>query len=185
MPTPTINEFKKWARENKRLAEALTVAMANADLMRAKVDAYIEPIFHSFGFVYEGTMAEKLQKPIGQPITEKDFYLLHSDGVAPETAARVKEYYAACHREHLAQGYGYCVEEVGNCPALHAENLVTTAENALLESGCDLMKIERTRLYGESRKKMLDLLLRSCFADNEPTDVATKRILGRYFTKAA
>jgi hypothetical protein len=77
----TSADFKDWAREHRSLALAVCRAQAAAELTRARVDAYIKPIFESFGFVYSGELAESLdmragEKLVGKPLeSEKDLYL--------------------------------------------------------------------------------------------------------------
>src|SRR5436305_796946 len=62
----TSADFKDWAREHRSLALAVCRAQAAAELTRARVDAYIKPIFESFGFVYSGELAESLDMRAGR-----------------------------------------------------------------------------------------------------------------------
>jgi hypothetical protein len=141
----TAAEFRQWSLAHKSLAQAVCKAKAFAELERVRVDAYVLPIFNSFGFVDEA--GEKIQNPI-------DLYLC-------EDATMCTAFYAQCELAHRAHGF---TGPEGHCPALTAEALVITAENALLQAGCEFLGLKEmpSALYGNKRKEMLDLLLKAC-----------------------
>lgn len=138
----SVTGFKKlMAGEAGKLADAVMVAMAKADVERKRVDAYIEPIFATFNFRDSRT---------GESIAHsRSLYLSDEE-------ERVKEYYAACDAAHREHGF---TGPDGHCPALVAENELLKAERKLLEVACKWLDFDVDLLYGENRKKMLDLLL--------------------------
>jgi hypothetical protein len=152
MRRPTLQEFKRWAKDNHDLAYAVCVAKANAEVTRARVNAYIKPIFESYTFVVDPKWSERFGQ---ERITDiKDLYL--ADLESPE----IKAFYADCAAEHKAQGYMDL--EAGHCPALIAEHLQIQAEHVLLESGCVLLGLEHPPFDLDLRRRMLDLLLGAC-----------------------
>lgn len=68
-------------------------------------------------------------------------------------------FYEACDVEHRKHGF---TGPKGHCPALVAENLQRIAEAHLLEAGGKLMGFDGRSIYGDNRKKFLDLLLGAC-----------------------
>jgi hypothetical protein len=174
--------FKKWCRDNQRLAEAVAAAQAHAQFMRAKVDAYTAPIYQSFGFIYEGVGCARLNErrganTMGQPLPFDEFFLLCGKDESPEIQARVAEYHAAIDRANFENGYTDL--EPGFCPALIAESLQSEAEFALLESGCEFIGAERVP-YGDLRKRFLDLLMKGCISSsNETVAQQTNRVMSR------
>ena len=148
MKQPTLAEFKQWSRDNYRLAHAVCLAQAFAECERKRVDAYIQPIFEKYGFRADLTLDRETEwhnKPLTTP---RDLYLTEDP--------RLPEYYAECDAAHRAHGFD---GPAGHCPALVAENLLIQAQNALLDSGAKLIGFEPYMLYGETREKMLNLLL--------------------------
>lgn len=152
MKTPTLTEFKAWAKVNKPLALKLAKAMAVAELTRAQVDAYIQPIFEKYQFKVDADVAKGCGD-YGTPLkSPKDLYLTDDP--------RLSEYYAECDDAHRAHGYEL---PAGYCPALVAETNQTKAEHDLIVSGAALMGIDTDRvIYGEMRSRMLDLLMGAC-----------------------
>lgn len=140
----TAREFKVFmGGEAGELADALMVAMARAGLERERVDAYVEPIFATYGFRDSRT---------GEPLKHsRDLYRV--EDLEDE---RVKAFYAACDAAHRERGF---TGPEGNCPALVAESDVIKAEWALLGAAARWLDFDADLLYGEKRKKMLDLLL--------------------------
>ncbi len=139
----TAAEFKQWSKDHKPLAMAVCRAMAFAEVEQQRVDAYVRPIFDSFNFVDEH------EKKIEHP---KDVYLSQDE-------AACKAFFARCDEAHRAHGFK---GPEGHCPALEAETVLRIAEDALLRAGADFLEIEELHIYGEDRKKMLDLLLGAC-----------------------
>jgi hypothetical protein len=147
--TRTVAQFKQWAIAHTRLARAVCAAKALAQLERERVNAYVLPIFKTYRFLDES----------GAPIDSPDALFLCKDD------AMCKAFYDACDVAHRAHGWR---GREGHCPALTAEHLLITAENALLEAGCEFLGPEQmpSALYGgDKRKEMLDLLLGACLRD--------------------
>ena len=143
MKTPTLDEFKAWAKEHQSLALAVCKAQAFAQVERERVNAYIRPIFDRYSFKNEK----------GEPIKKPDDLYLCKDEVL------CAAYYAECdkaHREHGFRG------PEGHCPALVAEDMHRRAAAALIEAGVKLFDIGTAGIYGENRAKMLRLLLGAC-----------------------
>jgi len=171
-PSVSVRDLQQWARDNAKLALAVCEAQAYADVTKERVDAYVQPIFDRFNFICEGTMAERLdasprkgdtEKYVGRKIKTPDdpeFCWLHGRDESDEIKDKLRRYYEALDAEHRRQGY--LDLEPGQSPALRAETLHTQAENALIDSAHDLFPIESHQLYGETRKKYLDLLLGVC-----------------------
>ena len=144
MITPTLQQFKKFCKANKALAEAVCLAQAFAECERKRVDAYIKPVFDSFKF-------DGIESP-------RDLYLCEDD-------AKCAEYYAACDVAHRANGFK---GEAGYCPALIAESLYIDAQNAMLKIGCEFLGVNIESLWKmENRRQMLDLLLGACLKKDE------------------
>lgn len=143
MTTPTLPQFKRWAKTHAPLASAVCMAKAFAQLERARVDAYIRPVFESFQFVDDE--GNKIDTP-------RDLYRCDDEVMC-------KAFYAQCDAAHRA--YGFTGPE-GHCPALQAENLLVQAEVHLLKAGGELFGIDGNAVYGDDRKKLLNLLLEAC-----------------------
>lgn len=155
MKTPSLQEFKRWAKSHYSIARAVIMAQAFAQLERERVDAYIQPLFDLYDFRVRAEWAdcrpdEKITKP-------KDLYLSNQE-------ALIAEYYEECDKEHRKHGF---TGPHGHCPALRAENLQIIAENLLLDAGCKWLDISRAAMGLDDRKKMLDLLLGACLKDAE------------------
>lgn len=151
MKTPTLQEFKAWAKSHHSLAHAVCMAQAFAQLERERVDAYVGPIFDSFGFHYRGDLADKagLSGPIPSP---KELYLCDDE-------RQLALYYEECDQAHRAHGFK---GPKGHCPALVAEHLQIIAENALLKAGGALVGVDFIGTSLEHRAQALDLLMGAC-----------------------
>jgi hypothetical protein len=162
MKTTTAQGLKTWARAHARLAEAVLLAQAFAEHERARVDAYVLPIFKRYRF----TMAERWTGPGYEKLIEKpsDLYLAGEDG--PDLEAKTAAYYAECDTAHRAHGFH---GPAGHCPALSAEHLLIEAEGQLIDAAEPLFGIERGRLYGENRRKYLALLIGACRLESKAT----------------
>ena len=151
MRTPSLQEFKRWSREHYALAYAVVAAQAFAQCERARVDAYIAPIFERHTF----NVCERFAKSPPERITNiGNLYL--TDLEAPDYLA----FLAECDAANRAHGW---TGQDGFCPALVAEHEATKAERALIDAGRELMGIEQD-LYGDNRAKMLRLLLEMCLS---------------------
>ncbi len=163
--TPTIGEFKAFAKDVEPAARAVLLALAHAQLERTRVDAYILPIFQSFGFKYAGRWDKA--GPIEKP---EHLYLCDDDEA-------LADYYAECDQAHRAHGF---TGPAGHCPALTAETLVTQTENALIDLARPLFGLEVSQLYGEKRAKYLELLIgASIKAGAEAGQAASRRTENR------
>lgn len=146
--TPTLQQFKSFSKDIAPAARAVLMARVFADMERERVNAYIQPIFDSYKFVYGPYGLERE----GQRMTDpKDMYML-----ADLDDALVKAYYADCDDAHRAHGFR---GPQGHCPALHAENLVLAVERELMKLAEPLFGIKETSVYGKDRAKYLELLI--------------------------
>ena len=143
----TLDQFKQFAKDIAPAARAACMAKAFAQLERERVDAYILPIFQSYNFQYEGKLAERcgLSGPVKTP---HDLYLVEDETL-------LKCYYADCDEAHRAHGFK---GPIGHCPALTAENLLMETESLLMDLAKPLLGLDRN-IYGENRKKLLDILI--------------------------
>lgn len=94
MKKPTFKEFQKWAKDAKPAAMAVLEAKAFAITMRAKVDAYIKPIFDGWKFTY-GDKSPLRGQLLPSPA---QLYLCDDEG-------GIQAFYAECTEAHKANGY--------------------------------------------------------------------------------
>jgi hypothetical protein len=171
-PSVTESDLQQWATDNAKLALAVCETQAYAELTKEMVDGYVQPIFDSFEFICEGTMAERFdasprkgdtEKCVGRKIKtpdDREFCWLHGRNESDEIKDKLRRYYEAVDAEHRRQGY--LDLEPGHCPALRAQNLHIQAENALIDSAHELFGLDSHQLYGDNRKTYLDLLMGIC-----------------------
>lgn len=171
-PSTSVADLEQWARDNAKLALAVCEAQAYAEVTTERVNAYEQPIFDSFNFICEGTMAERFdaspregdtRKFVGRKIKtpdDQEFCWLHGPNESQKIKDKLRRYYEAVDAEHRRQGYVDL--QPGHCPALRAQNLHTEAENALIDSAHDLFGIDSHQLYGDNRQTYLDLLMGVC-----------------------
>jgi len=165
---PTVDEFKRWSRENAKLAFALCETLAVAETLKAHEDEYIKPIFDSFNFIYEGNAVTRLdsrrgEKLAGKPIpspNDFNFCLLHGPDEPDHIKEKLRAYYAACDAAHRDHGYIGLPE--GHSPSSRAEQLHREAEWALMDSAGPLFGLTAHPHIAEHRKRYLDLLIGSC-----------------------
>jgi len=143
MNTPSLSQFKVWAKDNQSLAMAVCKATAFAKVTRERVDKYTVPIFESYGFKDEE----------GEPIPDKDQLYICKD------EKRVATYYEKCNRANRVHGWNGPED---HCPALVASYTQTKMEWALLDKGCELLGLKDHPHHLDDRQKMLDLLLGAC-----------------------
>lgn len=160
-------QFREWAREHRALALAVCHAQAAAELTRERVNAYIRPIFDSFGFVYCGDLAEKLDSRPGEKLvgkrleSEKELYLCDDP--------RLQDYFDACDAAHRAHGYDL---PKGHCPALRVENILIRAQGELISAAESISGIKRYMLIARGLDKAyLDLLIRACLAETSDDEI--------------
>lgn len=140
-PAFTIADLKAfYTRADVRVATAaLRLAMKEAPVVRAKVNAYIVPLL----------AVHNIRRPTGEAIVDPGKVYLCKDEAA------CAAYFAACDVAHKQHGYDL---EPGYCPASIAEYAVTQAENALLKLAAGLYE-GFARVYGKQRDELLALLL--------------------------
>lgn len=161
---PTLQAFQAWSAQAAPIARAVCLAQAFAECERERVNAYIQPILDKYQFRYSAKWGE-LGGKVGTVITNQhDLYLCDEcdpAGNGPELTA----YYEECADAHAAHGW---TGTRGHCPALHAEHILIEAQNALIDFARPLFGLEGCPIYGDHRKKMLDLLLGAALkADKE------------------
>ena len=145
---PTLAQFQQFARDVAPAARAVLILMARvfAQMERARVDAYILPIFERYQFT-DG-LSDGGHR--GQPITTPAHLYLSTD------EAQVAAYFEECDRAHRA--HGFCGPQ-GHCPALTAENLVVKVERALIELATPLFGVEPSDLWGDTWREYVELLI--------------------------
>lgn len=136
--------------ETMKLVAAIPLAKAHAKEVRAKVDAYIAPVFAACGpFPIADRFAERLgaDAKVDKP----------SNLYRCEDEAKIEAFYAACDEAHKANGYDL---PAGYCPALIAEHAVVEAERALLKHAMAAGIIpDGADLSPKLREKALNLLV--------------------------
>lgn len=151
-PRVSLEEFKRFARETAPAARAVLMARAFAEVERARVDAYILPLFATFRFEYRGDLAARCGCS-GPILSPRELYLCDDE-------AQVQAYFAACDAAHRAHGF---TGPDGHCPALRAEQLRREAERALIELAAPLFGISADAVgYGDDRKEFLHLIIGAC-----------------------
>jgi hypothetical protein len=150
-PAVTVDQFKTWCRDCVPAARAVLMARVHADMERTRVDAYIRPIFDSYTFPVNPEWAERYGETVKTP---KDLYL--SD---PAVEDLVTNYFEDCDAAHRAHGF---TGPKGHCPALIAEHLVIQAEHQFMLLAQPLFGLDPVDLYGDNRKKYLELLIGAC-----------------------
>lgn len=149
----TIQKLKQFSADPvfQNCARAAMMAQAFAQLERERVDAYIQPLFEIYTFTVSPDMCGRGDRDAGQVITDRGRLYLAPD-------SQTTPFYRECDKEHRKHGF---TGPEGHCPALTAEHLQIIAENNLLDYGLAGLELgfDRSALWGEKRKKMLDLLL--------------------------
>lgn len=148
----TQESAMQWAKENKPLTLAVRNATAFAQAEKARVNAYIKPIFDTYTF-YNDREVDGPPHAERTRITGPELMYLSTD---EEQAAR---YYQECDAAHVKHGWQ---GTPGCCPALVAHHQQILAENTLIEAGGKLCGIEGRTLTLEKRAAFIDLLFRLC-----------------------
>lgn len=153
MKTPTLYQFKAFARDHAELAYAVAMAQAFAQVERERVSAYIQPLFELYDFYVCDQFAERIGR---ERITDPDRLYL-TDLESPQYLDFVEQ----CDVEHRKHGF---TGPKGHCPALVADELRRVAERTLIGEGCRFMGIEPDALWRNmgAHSKMLDLLMGAC-----------------------
>lgn len=149
MKTPNITAFRAWAIRHAQTGHSVLMARAYAQLMRERVDAYIQPLFASYTFYVSDDVAARTGRR--ERITDiKRLYLTNLQG------RDYLDFLEDCDHAHRKHGF---TGPAGHCPALVAEELQRKAEYALLLAASDLFGVELQNTYGETRANALDLLI--------------------------
>lgn len=133
----TPAKLQGWARGNRQAVLDMIAARIRAASERARVDAYIEPLFQALGLKDEEGKLIALSKNIYRC----------------EDEAASSAFFAACevaHREHGFTG------PADYCPALIAENAMIKAENVVLKAAEKLVGGPVYHL--EDRAKLLGII---------------------------
>lgn len=147
-------QLKDWARDNASLAYSVLMARAFAQTERARVDAYINPIFETYGFTYAEKWIER-GRPAGLIAKREDLYLSDDE-------PQIAHFYAACDAAHRAHGF---TGPAGHCPALVAEHLVRQAERLLVELAEPIAGLTHHRLLCSGLDKLheyVEMLIKLC-----------------------
>jgi hypothetical protein len=147
LKTPTLAQFKTFSRDIAPAARAVLMARVFAQMERERVDAYIRPIFDRYRFEYGPDITRG--HLTGLIPHMKDLYLC-------EDEPGLKAYYADCDDAHRAHGF---TGPAGHCPALVAENMAMRTESLLIDLSTDLFGFKSNELFGDNRKKCLDILI--------------------------
>ena len=123
------------------LIATVRLMRSEAAKMRAKVDAYSQPILDAAGLTYEDS---------GQPITKLDDTWLCKDG--PQLDA----FFAALKVANHKHGFAHLGDR---CPALVAESQARDAEAALIDHARDAFGIDRPIYNLDLRTRLLDLVM--------------------------
>lgn len=146
----TVETVKRASVALRRLVNAVLLAKAHAELQREKCDAIQRQVLEAGEYRTSAHWEPKI--PVGRVTDPKLAYMM-DDAQAPG-------YYAALDAAYRAAGYTDMGP--GECPALIAEQLLSQAEWALIEAAeAFFPELDRSRLYGETRAKYLDLLIRT------------------------
>lgn len=124
MTTPTLPQFKQWARENYNLAMAVCKAQAVAETMKEAVEKIQRQILREVE-LYDDLAAGRER----QRITDPKLTYLSTDEAA------CQRYFAECNKRTRAAGLKPDDMPDEYCPALVAEDIQRKAERALLDSG--------------------------------------------------
>ena len=131
--------------EFQRLSQAVFVTMAEAKVIREKVNSYQVNLFQSLNFV-EST---KWGRIAGKKITDPELAYKSDD------EKLFDEYIDLLHQQNIEHGFNVAH---GHCPAYTAEYEQTKAENLLLQFMEDKAGMPEWGFL-EDREKMLELYL--------------------------
>ena len=144
--------------------------LARAEVIRDKVAAYTRPIFDRHQFRTDALWREEGKRGAAYPhefIQEpKDLYL-----AADDEDEHLETYYQELHEAHLAHEFASIIRDRGPgfwCPALIADSEKIEAERHLLEVTGEFFQAPVIDVYGDDRKRLIDLILGLALKD--PTD---------------
>lgn len=167
-PKLTVESLKVFARDEttKSCVRAYLLAKTFAEVERERVDTYIKPLFELYNFC-----VSKEHRRSGDPderITDVDRLWL-TDLDSPQYL----EFMAECAKEHRKHGW---TGPADHCPALVADCVRIDAENLLIEHTSKSLPLgfEDIHIYGEHRKKLLDLVIGMTLAESPDEFTADK-----------
>lgn len=143
----TLDTVKKASKALRTPVNAVILAQAHAELMRAKCDTIQRRLLGEREYFTSAEWEPRLA--VKRVVEPRLSYLMSDEDSAVYLAAL-----DAAYREA-----GYTELEPGQCPALIAEHLLMLAERALFECAERFFpEIQAGHLYGANRKKYLELL---------------------------
>lgn len=146
----TVETVKQASVALRRLVNTVLLAKAQAELLREKCDAIQRQVLAAGEYKTSDHWEPRI--PVGRVTDPKLAYLMDDD--------QAPGYYAALDAAYRAAGYTDL--KPGHCPALIAEDLLIQAEWALIDAAEQFFpEMAADRLYGETRAKYLDLLIRA------------------------
>ena len=150
-PIDTIDmeHIKRFVHSAKvvTLRKQILALRAKATETRAKVDAYLAPVFGRFKFFNDLDHKPGKEKV---PLTRADDLYLSTD------EEQVKWFFMACDVAHKENGHNL---SPGECPALIAEDEVRQAEKRILRMGREFFKVPFDLTTGEERAIVIALFV--------------------------
>ena len=138
----TVNKLRQWARTNQQqIITALAARIVSADVAK-KVTAYTKPVFEAYRAAHAEFAECSDIDDVYDAIFEDDNYDV------------VDAYYKALEVAHAANGFDMAP---GCSPDLVAASQVSTAENVLARSLCDLVGIKYAALDLESHRRLVEI----------------------------
>jgi len=140
--------------ELKSAVNAYLMARAYAETMRSSIDEIQRAILE------ECPLTNGLEIEHGEPpraITEPKHTYLCTD------EAQLEDYYAECDKREREAGLKPETMEKDYCPALVARSMQSNTERLVIECGMRMLGIDDIRItaiYGEKRRRFIDLLVR-------------------------
>lgn len=132
------------------LVGSYLLARTNAELVREQVDKIETEVLENYPIYSTPRRGEKSER-----IYLGRYLYLSDDEQACNQA------YELFDKAERAAGLKPDDMSVDHCPALVAELLLSDVENAILESVAPALGLDVGLIYGNNRKKMLDLIVRA------------------------
>lgn len=155
-------KVQKWfAGDGFELVAELLRANEFAAAERARVDAYVRPIFDRYGF------ADDEGRRIADP---RSIYRCNDD----EACGR---YFAECDKVHREHGF---TGPEGHCPALIAENDALKAQRAAIKSILPALGLDADApVYGRLRDRLVELMIEGHRLECKKRDAIWSLLTGR------
>lgn len=145
----------EWANTNRATAQEYITTAAFAELERARVDAYIRPIFATYTF-FDGH-GEKVMDPEALYLIEE----FNEDGERIIGSDFIEDYFHACDVAHRDNGF---TGKEGCCPALLAENAEFSVANKLIVAAAEFAGVGNLYISPNNRLSLLNWALKVCLA---------------------